>query len=432
MGYALKKIRQSKKTAYISKKEQLKAEFTAKNAILKRKFLPVGALKYYQELYGEDYEQRRCYILANEKNGRIRFTDSIETLLEQESEHNDLYLHPCSFFNNYPKLATMKRLYAFVVDLDGVSSYDLRQLVQKITAKGYNLKPTYIVNSGNGVHLVYILEKPIETYNKTKPHLKALLKALKAAYEGNSTSYKVDKQTSIMQSYRVVGSRTKLGQRATAFCVGQKWTVDALATALRLPILPTSNTSDPGPAKGNKGNKGNNDKVVYMPNAHAGFYTHTLERIRSEVTEGHRYTAMFALAIVGYKAKCKINKEQVRNDLYELIDFWNSQQCKRKMRYEEISKACKGYSQKFLMVRHEVLENWLGFKFGTNKRNGKKQKEHLKEARATRSKKMETERRSMMNRYLEQHPQATLNELVEVLGWSKHTVIKYRKLIKGN
>lgn len=426
MGYALKKIRKSK-TSYISKKEQLKIQFTAKNAILKRKFLPVGALQYYQDLYGEDYEQRRCYILANEKKGRIRFTDSIETLLEQESEHDDLYLHPCAFFNNYPKIATMKRLYAFTVDLDGVSSYDLRQLVQKITAKGYHLKPTYIVNSGKGVHLVYILETPIETYNKTKPHLKSVLKALKAAYEGNSVSYKVDKQTSIMQSYRVVGSRTKLGQRAMAFCVGQKWTVDALATALHLPILPTSNTSDLGSAKEEK-----KDNVVYMPNAKAGFYTYTLDRIKAEVTEGHRYTAMFALCIIGYKTKGKVSKEQVRNDLYELVDYWNSQPCKRKIRYSEISKAWKGYSQKFLMVRHEVLENWLGFKFGTNKRNGKKQKEHLQEARATRSKKMKDERYSMMKRYLDQHPQATLNELVEVLGWSKHTVIKYRKLIKGN
>ena len=53
------------------------------------------------------------------------------------------------------------------------------------------------------------------------------------------------------------------------------------------------------------------------------------------------------------------------------------------------------------MVRHEVLENWLGFKFGTNKRNGKKQKDHLKEARATRNKKIEDERRSMMKRYKE-------------------------------
>jgi len=90
----------------------------------------------------------------------------------------------------------------------------------------------------------------------------------------------------------------------------------------------------------------------------------------------------------------------------------------------------KGYSHKYLMVTSKQLEAWMGVEFPRQtKRNGRKRAAHLEIARASRNKKSEVDRIDMMRRCLVANPNATLSELVEQLGWSRHTIIKYRKLV---
>lgn len=425
MGYAQRKLK--KNHSNYNKKAYLQGEFDRKSKLLSKKYLQTGALTYYEDIFGSDADERRSYLRSN-SFPKVRYTNSIEDMLATESDNSDLYLRLCSFFGSYPKMCNMKRLYALVVDIDGVSAPDLRNIL--ISNQFQQFTPTYIVNSGQGVHFVFVFDKPIEAYNYIKQHIKTLYKALKTTFTGISDGYKVDMTTSIMQPLRVVGSKTKLGQTTTCYCVGKRWNYDELTKALELPQKPLSpleqKQATPGPAKEEKAT------VAYIPNARAGFYNYTLKRIYAEVQEGNRYTSMLALVIIAYKCRREIEYSKLVSDLHSIVDYFNESTKKRKVKYTEINKALKAYNNKATLTTAERLEEWLGFKFGRSKRNGRKQNEHLKIARESKKKKQETERLSIMNRYLSQNPRATLNELVETLGWNRNTVVKYRKMATGN
>lgn len=423
MGYAQRKLK--KNHSNYNRKAYLQGEFDRKSKLLSKKYLQTGALTYYEDVFGSDADERRSY-LRSSSSRKVRYTNSIEDMLATESDNSDLYLRLCSFYGYYPKMANMKRLYGLAVDIDGVSAPDLQKVLSSAQFKV--LTPTYIINSGHGVHLAFIFDKPVEAYNYIKTHVKTLYKALKIAFTGISDNYKVDMTTSIMQPLRVVGSKTKLGQTTTCYCVGKRWGYDELAKALDLPQKPLS------PLEQNQTQDRLKEKpsVAYVPNAKAGFYNHTLKRIYAEVQEGNRYTSMLALVIIAYKCRREIEYSKLVSDLHSIVDYFNESTKKRKVKYTEINKALKAYNNKATLTTAERLEEWLGFKFGRSKRNGRKRNEHLKIANQIKHDKDKAERLSIMNRYLLQNPNASLNELVDILGWSRHTVIKYRKMITCN
>jgi hypothetical protein len=47
------------------------------------------------------------------------------------------------------------------------------------------------------------------------------------------------------------------------------------------------------------------------------------------------------------------------------------------LKNKEIEKAMKGYDQKYTKVTSRILADWLGVTFKTNKRNGRKRRDHL-------------------------------------------------------
>ena len=93
--------------------------------------------------------------------------------------------------------------------------------------------PTAIVVSGNGIHVVYMLDEPIPTYPETLDalsDLKAIL-SRKLWNEKTSTDSKIQYQ-GITQGYRMVGTKTKRGHITRAFKVGNKVSIDELLSVL--------------------------------------------------------------------------------------------------------------------------------------------------------------------------------------------------------
>ena len=156
-----------------SKAEQLRQEFNEKNEILKRYGKLTSAVEYYEDMYGSYGNEIMPYALLEkeeeEKPTIIQRAQNIDEILQIAGFGNYVYTYSCSFFHAWPQEKLVNDVYAFVIDLDGVSPADLRVLMKREIKK---LPPTYIVNSGQGVHLVYMFTNPVACYKVRKKPLK--------------------------------------------------------------------------------------------------------------------------------------------------------------------------------------------------------------------------------------------------------------------
>lgn len=413
-----------------SEAEQLRQEFNEKNEILKRYGKLTSAVEYYEDMYGSYGNEIMPYALLEkeeeeEKPTIIQRAQNIDEILQIAAFGNYVYTYSCSFFHGWPREKLVNDVYAFVIDLDGVSPADLRVLMKREIKK---LPPTYIVNSGQGVHLVYMFTNPVACYKVRKKPLKQAIKALASLFKVKTYSYEVDPTATLVHPYRVVGSRTKLGQTAKAYKMGEKREVVEMLKLLNIDTyLFEEHKKKP---KTQRRKASYNSKVATLPTGRVQFYDSTYERVRHEVDEGHRYLSLFALAIIAYK--CRIPRAQIEEDIGDLVDLFNQKEHMQKVRENEIEKALTGYSQKFVKVNSYTLEEYLGFAFHRKtKRNGLKQREHLLIARAVKDARQKATKEIQMKRYLQKYPDASLKQMEEDLGWSRHTIIKYRKLVQG-
>ena len=406
-----------------SKVEQLRREFNEKSAILEKYWQPSSPTDYYEDMYGSKGNEIMPYTLSDAKPA-IQRAQNIDEVLQIAVFRNDVYAYSCSFFGDWPKEGLLKDVYAFVIDLDGVSPVDLRVLLKREIKK---LPPTYIVNSGQGIHLVYMFTAPVACYKVRQKAMKQAIKALAGLFKVKTYSYKVDPTATLVHPYRVVGSRTKLGQIAKAYKVGEK---RGVVEMLKLLDIDTHLFEEHKKKPTTKRKASQHSNVAVLPTGRVRFYDSTYERVRHEVDEGHRYLSLFALAIIAYK--CRVPREQIEKDISDLVDLFNQKEHMKLVKEKEIEKAMMGYSQKFVKVNSYTLEEYLGFQFHRKiKRNGLNRNEHLQMARAIKSAKEKAKREVQMKRYLQANPDASLKQLVEALGWGKATVVKYRRLVQG-
>ena len=436
--------------------EQLKAEFDLKSTYLRRFCTEVGGkcdiapLDYYNDLYYNDEafmggrkevdfvnkegvteKSPMPFFYKIEEGIKIAY-GGIEEVMQIGLFRDDIAVFPASYFR-WAKQETLSDFYAIVIDLDGVSAADLYCLLK---AEVKSLMPTYIVNSGGGVHLVYVFEKPIVAYKFRHQTIKQMIHAVCEVFRKKRYGYKIDPMSaSLVHPYRVIGSKTKLGKTCVAFRVGQKWSVNKMLKKLgiqtdvfkdkatRQKIAQEKKAASDGEKK---------EKKVSMPCGHKNFYNFFVLQM-TNVEEGHRYLALFALAVVAYK--CRVKREEVEDLISALIDVYNQREHTDTVKEYELKKAMYGYSIKYVGVKAEQLEKWTGLTFPRNsvKRRPKgqrlKRNEHLKVARDIRNTKLTETKEILMRRCLQANPSATLVELMDELGWSKPTVIKYRRKI---
>ncbi len=383
--------------------------FEAKNNFLASVATPVSPCEMYTDLYGEDYDNPRPYVVSTGSK-RIMRSDNMDDLLDLAICRNDIYVHPCSFLGARIGLRTLQRIYAFVVDLDHVSC----RTIKRLAAADYcGLRPTYVVNSGNGLHLYYMLSTPAEAYNKDKPRLNTIFRAAKTLFGAGA-----DQGTSLIQGYRVAGSMSKAGRTTTVYRVGRKWSLVELEQALGLSV--------PAPAPAPKRDADRpSTYVVPIPTGRKGFYGNVRSRILTETPRGKRETALFALAVVGYK--CRIKRDRVEADISALFAQLQDRDG-HDMRDTERHKPMTGYCGKYITATSKRLEDWLGFEFARQtKRNGRSQSEHLRNARQARNTKQAAVKREAIAAYLHAHPDASNREISSALHMHMQTVAKYRQ-----
>lgn len=400
----------------------MRGEWEKKENILQQTFGDaVDPATYNDGLFHGDSSAARVVVWTKAEKGQcIHKYYNTADMLADCVKRRDAAVAPCSFFKDIRNKATLRQLHALTVDLDGVAYADVAALIQH----GFmDLMPTYVVNSGRGLHLVYWFDAPVECYDWSKKLLDKMLKALKRRFDSIWLSYEVDDKPSIVQIYRIVGSRTRLGTVCTAYRAGQPYSVDQLATALGI------TWGKPQPRQ--RTTVRDTSNILTMPNGRQSFYTCVRDGIIERTQRGHRHLALFALGVVA--AKCRINADVLQADARRVQKAFNARDPRDRIPDKDVTKALQSVDpRKAKTVSAATLENWLGWSFEhKTKRNGRSRAEHLATVAHVASAAARSGRaRDAVTAYVAAHPDTTVTATAAALGMSRTTVTKYMKEMK--
>ena len=256
---------------------------------------------------------------------------------------------------------------------------------------------TFVVNSGTGLHLYYVLEEPIPMY----PHNQKCLKELKYSltrqiWNRYTSTIKEPQMQGILQGFRVVGSGSKLGREypVTAYRLGGRVTLEKL-----LEFIPDSNGEQQqllGIMR--KGRLSLAEAKEKYPDWYErrivkkerrgrwtvkrDLYDWWLHRIADEIRVGHRFYGIMTLAI--YAKKCDIDEDELRRDAFSLLKPYDDMSVEDINRFtkDDVVCALEMFNEDYVTFPRDDIAKISGLTMPVNKRNWRKQPIHLQGARA--------------------------------------------------
>lgn len=428
--------------------EKLQEDFRWKNAILKSHYEPTP----YFEFVGEVFPDLEKLMVVTAETGYKEM--DVDELMEYQAQRDDVYVVPASFINGYNKASACQDVYALVVDIDRIKPETLQVIIENGNLGGMTPMPTYIVNSGRGVHFYYVFQEPVPHYHGNRKVLKEMYNIL-CGITGKNINAKTDWHA-ITQPFRLPGSLTRLGQTVTGWNSGSKWPAKTLARRLgvdgdaldlqRRPLLDQRKYQEEKARRqalrASQGEKTGKKRIPFEEwesslSGNTGFYLGCLQRCYNETPEGTRYWSMCALVTVAFK--CDYPKDQLEKDLLQLLEHYNA--IGGLMKTKELEKALKMYKPKALMTRSTTLESWFGWKFRRDReklnenRKPRSQKEHLKRARLLqtldypngewRNREGAPTKEQVVRSWRAEYPEGKPKDCIQATGLSKNTVYKW-------
>lgn len=423
------------------------------------------ALEVPEEPEATDKTAHGLALQLEDSKGKAKhhtITDELEELEKLQGSAFTI-MSPISYFGKRRNAKNARFLYAMVFDLDGVGLPQLRDVLHQMK-NDVIPTATYIVNSGTGLHLYYVLKEPVPMYPQNQKFLKELKYGLtRRVWNGYTSTLEVPQMQSIMQGFRVVGSCSKLGSDfpVTAYQYGDKVTLDYLIDSLpyeadraRVRSILHKGTLSLEQAKQKypdwyerrivKGEKRGRWVVK------RDLYDWWLARIRKEITVGHRFFGIMTLAV--YAKKCAINEDELRQDAFSLLELYESKTDDDTNHFTEddVLKALEMFQEDYVTFPRATIERVSGITIHANKRNGRKQSVHLGRARLLQNyddpegnwrnkdgrpvgsadKKPRQHRPGMgqvIRDYMEEHPDQSVAEVAAALSCSASVVYKWRK-----
>lgn len=160
--------------------EALKREYQEKTGILTEEYEWITPTEFYRDIFpvgsfqevgvlGDGKPNGIILEIDEEGKGRERtkrstVTDDLRAVKKVEGAEFAI-MSPVSYFGRSRHAKNARFLHAFAIDLDGVSTARLMDLLHQLQGKILPY-PTHVVNSGTGLHLYYLLEEPIPLYPK--------------------------------------------------------------------------------------------------------------------------------------------------------------------------------------------------------------------------------------------------------------------------
>lgn len=352
--------------------------------------------------------------------------DDLNAIEEVIKQNHFCCMSPMSYVGKNRKSCNARFMYALCVELDNLrtdidpGTNEVRQIGMDNLLNqffgGYDEelgvetfavlpKPTYVVCSGNGVHIYYVFQDPVPLYEEDIKYWTAFKRRLtKLIWNKYTTiSYKEDEiqYESLFQPFRLVGSKTKSGGYVEAFRTGEKITVEYLSLFCKdeLDKVCKRTKSDIDLKKGKERKQTTKleeakllwpewyDRVVLgngkkkVPNTwicNRAVYDWWLDRIEYEATVGHRYFCLMTLAI--YALKCDISYEELEADCLRLFQKYESMTVKEDNHFtmNDVLGALQAFEDDGnFMHTTKYISSKTGIYIEPNKRNGRKRAEHL-------------------------------------------------------
>ena len=310
----------------------------------------------------------------------------------------DVYIRSASFIGKNTKNENASMIYALVFDLDGQGITEL-QMVTQFMRKGTNIpKATFVVLSGHGLHLYYVLETPIRATMNNIRKLNKLKEGMTKLIWNRYTS-NIDKIQFqyCLQGFRMVGSASKMGKRypVRAFRFSDEhYTIEELVSWIpklkewdeyRIDIT----ERDTVPKETAK--KLWPEWYEYRINQRQSnkwhikrdLYDWWKNKIVEGATYGHRYFCIMCLAI--FAIKCDISEEELKRDALELVPILdrvsNDKDPKSRFTEDDVLSALHGYRENFKTWGRDKLALVSAIPMAPNKRNYRTRAEHLVLAR---------------------------------------------------
>lgn len=423
----------------------------------------VTPYEFYRDLWPEGTFEREGHPEDEKPNGlalqiegkgkakHVVLTDGLEQL-EDVLQGDFVITSPVSYYGRRRTGKNARWAYAMTFDLDGVQMPQLRDVLHQANREIIP-KPTYVVNSGRGLHLYYVFQNPAPMMPNIQSGLKELKYAITKVIWNRFTSTRKDIEVQgILQGFRMVGSPSKLGREypVTAYRFGDRVDYNYLheyapkATGEYKKVLDAfDNKTSLEEAKRKYPEWYQRRVVEGQPRGRwtvkRDLYDWWLNRIRNEITVGHRFFGCMTLAI--YAVKCGISEEKLRQDAYSLLDGYDAMSIEDTNRFTEddVEAAIGIYNDSYSTFPRDDIGKVTGLNMPVNKRNGRKQNEHLLRARAVqgvdypngewRNKdgrpKGSGTAQAKVRQYRAEHPGATKAECHRATGLDPKTIRKW-------
>lgn len=423
-----------------------------------RDLFPIGSLQNKDESFNNKGNIVGISIDKDERKNNKRFIvfDDFENLDNLVGVPFGL-IAPVNYFGKNRSSDNARFLFAITIDIDYVVEKNIRDLFFQIK-NGLHAMPTYIVNSGRGLHLYYFLKEPVPLYKHYQKTLREFKEAMIERLWNDYTSSKKEKDmTGVLQGFRTVGSFSKLGEEypVVAFKTGSRYTLEELKEftpnykgdlTLKFPVKEKKNKKDLEYYKKNFPEWYQERIVECKPKGNGRWtvkkdlYNWWKNKIQQEIVSGHRYFGIMTLAIYGQK--CGIEFDEVEQDALSFLDMLElrTEEENNHFTQDDIYTALECYNEKYVRFPRKDLEKLTGVDMPPNKRNGRKQSDHIKMMNMIRdvinqntewNKKGNGRRlgsgtkEQIVINYKKMNPEASMYKCQKETGLSKNTIKKY-------
>ena len=399
---------------------------------------------------------------------RYSITDDLEAVEVAVASNDFCLCSPLSYAGKSRTAENARMLYAIAVDVDKVRIENGRAVgleslwTRHIEGVERIPRPTYIVSSGTGLHLYYVLEKPLPLFYGVAYELQQYKRALTRLIWHESIvairNAAEIQQEGIFQGFRMPGTITKAGGRARAFRTGdrvsmeylngfvspafrakkaeevrQRGTITLLEAAEKYPEW-----YDRRIVKGEK-------RGTWAVNRN--LYEWWKRQIMDGATVGHRYYCMMMLAI--YAQKCShydekknpnpVSREELEEDCFALLDYLEGLTVSEDNHFgkDDVLDALEAFDERWTTFPRQSVEYRTAISIPANKRNRQSQGDHLEEARAIRD--LRAKRRGeawdahngrkskaeVVQKWRKENPEGRKVDCIRATGLDKKTVYKH-------
>lgn len=351
------------------------------------------------------------------------------------------------------KLENAQRMNALIFDLDGVGEEELENIMYLTTMPPSQIRsipmPTYMVASGTGLHLYYVFKEPIDLYPNIKVQLKSLKYDLTYRF-WNPTATSKEEQIqyqSINQGFRMVGSiNGKYGTEVVAFRTGNRFTLDDLnaycdskenQVDINKPFRPTKITKEQAKEQypewyqrvvvgGDKRIKKWDIKSKQGYALYEWWRTHA-----TKIKGGHRYFYLMCMSI--YACKCDVPFKKLKKDMAEDFLIVAKSRHSNPLTEDDMKSALEMYSKEYYNFKIDDIEKLTDIRIERNKRNYRKQEQHMEVMRAIqnvtnpnwREGNGRKPKKDIVEEWRKNNPTGKPKECIKETGLSKNTVYKW-------